>query len=52
MKNLKSFKKEKVELKSINGGGCGTYHLLWHYPGGASTEGNFVTDGRYDQCIK
>jgi len=47
MKTLQSFKKERVALKSVNGGKMNyksglSFDYIWSMPGGASTEGNFI----------
>jgi len=45
MKTLQNFKKEKVELKSINGGKLdgNSGGVIWSMPGGAETEGNYIS---------
>ena len=47
MKKLSDFQENKVELKEIKGGTYGNPSpkisgwVIWEYPGGASTAGNF-----------
>ncbi|GAL61424.1 hypothetical protein [Algibacter lectus] len=50
MKKLSNFKDNKIDLEQIQGGKVSpsSYYLVWHAPGGASTPGNWVEDGRYD----